>query len=190
MCLLPPLYRPRPTGSSGMFPGLSKVLCGIFIFKPNFDRATSPNFSVGFQFLPPISTERPLPTFVWDFLRVNKKHEKIWHPVRTPDSFFSCFLSFLRHRGLSSEAAQQPYRSLFPHDVFLSGAAFTRFFFYSFRSRYSAASALPFRKDGISGYSAGSVSPSRSFHTAAPAAVTRSATVCTPRTSRSSGSAA
>ena len=65
-----------------------------------------------------------------------------------------------------------------------------RFFFYSFRSRYSAASALPFRKDGISGYSAGSVSPSRSFHTAAPAAVTRSATVCTPRTSRSSGSAA
>ena len=62
--------------------------------------------------------------------------------------------------------------------------------FYSFRSRYSAASALPFRKDGISGYSAGSVSPSRSFHTAAPAAVTRSATVCTPRTSRSSGSAA
>ena len=84
----------------------------------------------------------------------------------------------------------KPYRSLFPHDVFLSGAAFTRFFFYSFRSRYSAASALPFRKDGISGYSAGSVSPSRSFHTAAPAAVTRSATVCTPRTSRSSGSAA
>ena len=62
--------------------------------------------------------------------------------------------------------------------------------FYSFCSRYSAASALPFRKDGISGYSAGSVSPSRSFHTAAPAAVTRSATVCTPRTSRSSGSAA
>ena len=171
MCLLPLLYRPRPTGSSGMFPGLSKVLCGIFISKPHFDRATSSNFCVGF---PPSK----------------QKARKNLASCLDARFFFSCLLSFLRHRGLSSEAAQQPYRSLFPHDVFLSGAAFTRFFFYSFRNRYSAASALPFRKDGISGYSAGSVSPSRSFHTAAPAAVTRSATVCTPRTSRSSGSAA
>ena len=189
MCLLPYYIDPAPQGQAGCFPGY-------------------PKSCVGFLFSSPISTERLLPTFLWDFyfksrFRVatssnfcvgfppsKQKARKNLASCSDARFFFSCLLSFLRHRGLSSEAAQQPYRSLFPHDVFLSGAAFTRFFFYSFRSRYSAASALPFRKDGISGYSAGSVSPSRSFHTAAPAAVTRSATVCTPRTSRSSGSAA
>ena len=83
------------TSRSGIF----QLLCGIFLFNPHFDRAISPNFCVGFQFLPPISGERLLPTFVWDFLRVNKKHEKIWHPVWTPDSFLVVFFLFFGIEG-------------------------------------------------------------------------------------------
>ena len=36
---------------------------------------------------------------VWDFLQVNKKHEKIWHPVRTPDSFLVVFFLFFGIEG-------------------------------------------------------------------------------------------
>ena len=103
--------------------GIFQVLCGIFLFNPHFDRATSPNFCVGFQFLPPISGERLLPTFVWDFLRVNKKHEKIWHPVWTPDFFLVVLFLFFGIEGFR----QKPLNSHGQRLSFLFGVVLQPF---------------------------------------------------------------